>query len=74
MPVPSVNVLTFPKILMYSPELLFEAPVVKPRVLNLDTQEQGQHKLYIKQKQLNPAAIPGIAPAWMVTKCTWKSP
>lgn len=72
----SVNVLTFPKILLYSPELLFEAAVrwLTSECCNLDTQEQGQHELYIKQKQLNSSAIPGIAPAWMVTKCTWKSP
>lgn len=41
MPVPSVNVLTFPKILLYSPELLFEAAVVNLRVLQLGHTRAG---------------------------------
>lgn len=55
---------------------LFEAAVVNLSsvLVTLYKQEQGQHKLYIKQKQLKPIVITGIPPTWMVTSCTWKSP
>lgn len=73
-PVPYVNVPTFPKSSCNLQSSCLKQKWLTSECWNLDTQVQGQHELYIKQKQLNPSAIPGIAPAWMVTKCTWKSP
>lgn len=43
-------------------------------LVTLYSQEQGQHELYFKQKQLKPIAITGIPPTWMVISSTWKSP